>query len=83
MIDALLQAFLWGALGASALLAGALLAYVTTPSRRFIAVIMALGSGVLFGSVSFELVENALEKASPATVGLVTLADALTFTTNN
>ena len=79
----MLEAFLWGALGASALLAGALLAYVTTPSRRFIAVIMALGSGVLFGSVAFELVEDALEEASPAAVGLVALAGALTFTAGN
>ncbi|HEY6635708.1 MAG TPA: ZIP family zinc transporter, partial [Acidimicrobiia bacterium] len=79
----MIEAFLWGALGASALLAGALLAYVTTPSQRFIAVIMALGSGVLFGSVAFELVDDALEEASPAAVGLVALAGALTFTAGN
>jgi hypothetical protein len=34
----MIEAFLWGALGASALLIGALAAYVTTPSKTLIAV---------------------------------------------
>ena len=46
------EAFWWGALGASALLVGALVAYLLKPGRRVIAVIMSLGSGVLFGSVA-------------------------------
>ena len=41
----MLEAFLWGALGASALLVGAIVAYLFEPSRRTIAVIMALGTG--------------------------------------
>jgi zinc transporter, ZIP family len=36
----------WGALGASALLIGAFIAYQFTPSRKVIAVVMALGTGL-------------------------------------
>ena len=55
------EAFLWGAVGASALLVGALVAYVATPSPKFIAVVMALGAGLLIGSISFELIDEALK----------------------
>ena len=53
-------AFGWGALGATALLLGALIAYQLAPSRQVIAVVMALGTGLLIGSVSFELIDEAL-----------------------
>jgi ZIP family zinc transporter len=77
------EAFLWGALGASALLIGALVAYVATPSLKFIAVVMALGAGLLIGSVAFELIDEALETAEVARVGLFTLIGAATFTLGN
>jgi zinc transporter, ZIP family len=54
------EAFLWGGAGASALLVGAIVAYRLRPGRRLIAVVMALGAGVLFGSVAFELIDEAL-----------------------
>ena len=57
----MLEAFGWGALGAAALLVGALVAYLLDPSRGVIAVVMAVGTGLLIGSVSFELVDDALE----------------------
>jgi ZIP family zinc transporter len=77
------EAFLWGAVGASALLIGALIAYVATPSQKFIAVIMALGAGLLIGSVAFELIDEALKSAEVARVGLFTLIGAATFTLGN
>jgi zinc transporter, ZIP family len=77
------EAFLWGAVGASALLVGALIAYVATPSPKFIAVIMALGAGLLIGSVAFELIDEALENTEVARVGLFTLIGAATFTLGN
>jgi ZIP family zinc transporter len=55
----MLEAFAWGALGASALLVGALVAYLFEPSRQLIAAVMALGSGLLIGSVSFDVVDEA------------------------
>jgi ZIP family zinc transporter len=74
------EAFLWGAVGASALLIGALVAYMATPSPKFIAAVMALGAGLLIGSVSFELIDEAVKTADVALVGLFTLVGAATFT---
>ena len=79
----MIEAFLWGALGASALLIGALVAYVTTPSNRFIAIVMALGAGLLIGSISFELIDEALKTTEVAKVGLFTLIGAAAFTVGN
>ena len=79
----MIEAFLWGALGASALLVGALLAYVASPSPKVIAVVLALGAGLLIGSVAFELIDEALESAEVARVGLLTLSGAATFTLGN
>ena len=76
----MIGAFLWGALGASALLVGALVAYVGTPSRAFIAVVMALGTGLLIGSVSFELIDEAVKVADVGWVGIYTLIGAAAFT---
>src|SRR5215213_5262198 len=67
----MLEAFGWGALGAAALLVGALVAYLLDPSRRVIAVVMAVGTGLLIGSVSFELVDDALEHQAVAWVALM------------
>jgi ZIP family zinc transporter len=74
------EAFGWGALGASALLAGALIAYQLAPGRRVIAVVMALGTGLLIGSVAYELVDDALEHQAVAAVALVVLVGAAVFT---
>ncbi len=79
----MIEAFLWGAVGASALLVGALAAYVTTPSKKFIAVVMALGAGLLIGSIAFELIDEALKTTDVGKVGLFTLVGAATFTVGN
>jgi ZIP family zinc transporter len=78
-----IEAFLWGALGASALLVGALVAYVASPSVKVIAVVMALGAGLLIGSVAFELVDEALKTTEVVLVGLYTLIGAGVFTVGN
>jgi ZIP family zinc transporter len=77
------EAFFWGAIAASSLLIGAVVAYVTTPSRGFIAIVMALGAGLLIGSVAFELIDEALKIADVSSVGLYMLAGAATFTLGN
>ena len=74
------EAFFWGAVGASALLVGALLAYGMKPSPKLIGVVMALGAGLLIGSISFELIDEALKQTDVARVGLFTLIGAATFT---
>jgi ZIP family zinc transporter len=76
-------AFGWGAFGASALLVGAFIAYRFAPSRRVIAVVMALGTGLLIGSVSFELVDEALKTQTVAWVALLVLVGAGAFTVGN
>ena len=79
----MIEAFLWGALAASALLIGALVAYVAAPSPKVIAIVMALGAGLLIGSVAFELIDEAVKAAEVARVGLFTLIGAATFTAGN
>ena len=79
----MIEAFLWGALAASSLLIGALVAYVTTPSKGFIAIVMALGAGLLIGSISFELIDEALKTTEVTKVGLFTLVGAAAFTLGN
>ena len=76
----MIEAFGWGGLGAAALLVGALAAYLFDPSRQLMAVVMALGTGLLIGSVSFELVDEALEHQAVASVALLVLVGAATFT---
>ena len=79
----MLEAFFWGGLGAAALLVGALIAYLFDPSRQVMAVVMAVGTGLLIGSVSFELVDEALEHQAVAWVALLVLVGAATFTVGN
>lgn len=75
----MIAAFGWGALGAAALLVGALLVYHFTLSRTVIAVVMAVGTGLLIGSVSFELVDEALKTRTVAWVALLVLLGAAAF----
>jgi ZIP family zinc transporter len=59
-----LEAFLWGLLASGTLLIGAIVAFVFRPGPRFNALVLAVGSGVLIGSVAYELVEDALRVQS-------------------
>ena len=77
------EAFFWGAVGASSLLIGAVVAYVASPSKRLIAIVMALGAGLLIGSVAFELIDEALKIAEVGWVGAYMLIGAATFTLGN
>jgi ZIP family zinc transporter len=74
------EAFLWGAVSASALLLGAIFAYRLHPGRRLIALVMAFGSGLLLGSIAFELIDEALKTRTVAAVGAMVLAGAAVFT---
>ena len=56
--------FGWGTLPASSLVIGALIALRFRISLRVIGLIMAFGAGVLISAVSFDLVEEAVEKSS-------------------
>lgn len=59
-MEALTAAF-WGFVGGAALLIGALAGLYANVSQKIIALVMALGAGVLVASVAFELMEDAYE----------------------
>jgi zinc transporter, ZIP family len=67
-----LEAAGWGAIAASSLVIGAWIALVRHVEKRPLGLVMAFGSGVLLSSVSFELVEEAVNIAGqiPMTIGL-------------
>jgi len=73
------QAFFWGLCAGSFLLLGGWLAYHFALSRSVIAVVMALGSGVLIGSVVYELIDEALKTESVGRVGVFFLVGAAAF----
>ena len=58
------EAFLWGALAASSLIAGGLVAFVFPIGRRLLGLVMAFGAGVLISAVAFELVEEAFDTSA-------------------
>lgn len=55
----MLEAFGWGFLGASSLIAGGAVALLWRIHERVLGLVMAFGSGVLISAVAFELVEEA------------------------
>ena len=57
----MLEAFGWGLLAASSLLAGGLLVILLPIGPRLLGVVMAFGGGVLISATSFELVEEAFQ----------------------
>ena len=56
--------FGWGTLAASSLVIGAIVALLFHISLRWIGLIMAFGSGVLISAISFDLVQEAVDKSS-------------------
>jgi zinc transporter, ZIP family len=53
------EAFFWGALAASSLLLGGLIALAFRVSGRLLGLVLAFGAGVLISAVAYELVEDA------------------------
>ncbi|MFL6288139.1 MAG: ZIP family metal transporter [Actinomycetes bacterium] len=73
------EAFLVGAAASAMLLVGALVALIAKPNARTKAIVMALGAGVLIGSVSYDLVGEALGQLSVWAVGLWLFVGSATF----
>jgi ZIP family zinc transporter len=75
-----LEAFGWGALAASSLLLGALVALRVNVPLRAVGWVMAFGAGVLISAVAFDLVETAADvTTSPGAVALGLLAGCAAF----
>src|SRR5215213_1799707 len=75
----MLEASLFGFLGASSLLIGALLTMWLRPSRRVIGAVMAFGAGTLISAIAYELVLDAIQSSRGFQVALGLAAGALTF----
>ena len=76
--------FLWGALAASSLLIGALIAMQVHISVRVIGAIMGFGAGVLISAVAFDLVEDSYDLAGGGrAVGFGLIAGCATFAVGN
>ena len=73
------EAFLWGGAAASSLLAGACVAYLFRLRMSLVSLILALGAGLLIGSVSFSLVEDAVDEGDLGTVAIALLVGAMVF----
>ena len=74
------QAALWGLLGGSALLIGALAGYFVRLPQRLVAGIMAFGSGVLISALAFELMDEAYGRGGFIATALGFLSGAAVFT---
>ena len=73
-------AFGWGLLAASSLVIGAIAALVLRIDRQLIGLIMGFGAGVLISALSFDLVEEAVDKGPDKWVPLFgILAGCLVF----
>ncbi len=74
------EAFFWGAVGASALVVGAVIALVTPIHKHLLGLVMAFGAGVLISAVAFDLAEEASNTADgPGTVAIGMAVGAVAF----
>ncbi|HZY17890.1 MAG TPA: ZIP family zinc transporter [Ramlibacter sp.] len=78
-----LQAGLWGLLAGFALVLGAAAGFFLRVPQRLIAAVMALGSGVLISALSFELMDEALQRGGFWSTAAGFLAGALVYTAAN
>jgi zinc transporter, ZIP family len=72
-------AFGWGALAASSLVVGALLALARRWSDRSVGIVLAFGAGALISAVSFELAAEGAKEAGGGWVALGLGVGALTY----
>jgi ZIP family zinc transporter len=75
----MLEAGLWGLAGASALVIGALAGLAIDIPRRWVALVMAFGSGALVSALAFDLTEEAFAVGGTAPVAIGLAAGAIAF----
>ncbi|MEW7847437.1 ZIP family zinc transporter [Massilia aurea] len=78
-----LQAGFWGLLAGGALLLGAAIGVRYNVPQRFVAAIMAFGSGVLISALSFELMDEAVETGGFASTAAGFVVGACIYTGAN
>ena len=75
----MLTALGWGALAASSLVIGALLALARRWPDEIVGAVLAFGAGALISSVAFELAQEGLQVGSPISVAIGRALGAVTF----
>lgn len=83
MLPMWLKAGLWGLLSGSALVIGAGFGYFFNISQRWVASIMAFGSGVLISALSFDLMEEAYKSGGFDSTSIGFLSGAIIYTAAN
>ena len=78
-VSGVLSALGWGALSASSLVIGALLALVRQWKAGLIGAVLAFGAGALMSSVAFELAQEGFELGTPYAVAAGIAVGAITF----
>ena len=73
------ESALWGLVGGSTLVVGALLGIFRHWSSRSIGLVMAFGAGVLIASVAYELVDDAAQEGTFGATAFGLAAGSLTF----
>ena len=69
----------WGALAASSLVIGALLAFARRWPSRQVGLVLAFGAGALISAVSFDLAQEGLAVGDPGSTAIGLAAGALTY----
>lgn len=78
-----LEAGLWGFVGGSALILGALIAWFVRLPQRLVAGVMAVGSGVLISAVAFDLMDEAFRQGGFDSTAAGFVGGALVYTIAN
>lgn len=78
-----LQAGFWGLVSGSALIVGAAFGYYVNIQQRWIAAIMAFGSGVLISALSFDLMDEAYKRGGFDSTSIGFVSGALVYTIAN
>ena len=73
----------WGAVGGSALVLGAAIAWIATLPQRLIAGVMAVGAGVLISAVAFDLMDEAFAQGGFDSTAAGFLGGAILYTAAN
>ena len=74
------SAALWGVVASSSLLIGSIIGLYTSISKKVIAYLMSLGTGILIGASAFDLLIESVEKSGLLITSVSFLCGALLFT---
>src|SRR3954465_5878126 len=83
MIPLWLHAGFWGLVSGSALIVGEAFGYYANIKQRWIAAIMAFGSGVLISALSFDLMDEAYKRGGFSSTAVGFLGGAAIYTAAN